>query len=64
MALLQASSDPIDVLTVTISKHPINEGLALLVRAEARTGAETTGPTPRAGMARDRIMRRCSYLVG
>ena len=57
-------AEPVDYLTVAISKHPIHDGLALLVGAATRSDAGALEPSPRAAVLRDRILRGCAYLVG
>jgi hypothetical protein len=61
---LGGSPEESEVLTVSIARDPVNRGLALLVRASAQMGDSTVSPSPRAAMARDRIIRSCAYLVG
>jgi hypothetical protein len=64
-ALARGAGEPaVDELTVSIARHPLNDGLALLVRATARSGAAPAALSQRAAMTRDRILRGCSYLVG
>ena len=53
-----------DVLTVSIAHDPVNQGLSLLVRTSAQAGDSVVSASPRAAMARDRIIRSCAYLVG
>jgi hypothetical protein len=59
-----SGADDGDVLTVSIAKDPVNQGLALLVRTSAQAGDSVVSPSQRAAMARDRIIRSCAYLVG
>jgi hypothetical protein len=59
-----SGGDESDVLTVRIATDPVNRGLALVVRASAQAGDSVVSPSPRAAMARDRIIRSCAYLVG
>jgi hypothetical protein len=59
-----AGADESAVLTVSIAKDPVNQGLSLLVRAAAQAGDSTGSAPPHVAMARDRIIRSCAYLVG
>ena len=57
-------ADDGDVLTVSIAHDPVNQGLSLLVRTSAQAGDSAVSASPRAAIARDRIIRSCAYLVG
>lgn len=59
-----AGADESSVLTVSIAHDPVNRALSLLVRASAQAGDSAVAPSPRAALARDRIIRSCAYLVG
>lgn len=58
------ATPPVDVITVTIAKHPLTAGLALLVHAATQAGDGPTQPSPKVALARDRILSGCAYLVG
>ena len=64
LAPLAAAVAPVDLLTVAIAKHPLTAGLALRVSASTQAGDSAVAPSTRAAIARDRIIRRCAYLVG
>ena len=53
-----------DVLTVSVARDPVNQALSLLVRAAGQVRDSAVAPSHRAAVARDRIIRRCAYLVG
>lgn len=59
-----SGADDGDVLTVSIAHDPVNQGLSLLVRTSAQAGDSVVSASPRAAIARDRIIRSCAYLVG
>lgn len=54
----------VDELTIAISKHPLTDGLALLVSATAHAGDSPRAPSEQAAVTRDRILQSCAYLVG